>query len=654
MRTLPNQFLPVSPNDMKTRGWDECDFICVTGDAYVDHPSFGIVLIARLLESQGFRVGMIAQPEWESAASYRVLGKPRLAFLVTAGNIDSMVNNYTAAKRHRHDDVYSPGRKGGLRPDRAAITYSIRIREAFGRVPIILGGLEASLRRLAHYDYWQDKVRKSVLIDSGADMIVYGMGEHQITEIAERLKNHEKIDTINDVSGTVVRKKIHDHNPDEVFLPSYEEITESVETFAKSFAIQNEHTDPFSGKRLIEPYHDCVVIQNPPAKPLCATELDTVYALPFTRTWHPSYEKDGGVPSIEEVQFSITSSRGCFGNCSFCSLTFHQGKIVSSRSHESIIQEAKAISELSNFKGNIHDVGGPTANFRLSACDKQQTHGACLHKECLTPSACKSLKVNHSEYISLLRKLRGLPNIKKVFIRSGIRFDYVMADTDDTFFRELCEHHVSGQLKVAPEHVSDSVLKLMNKTPHAVYVAFKKKFDAYNAKIGKKQYILPYFISSHPGATLKDAVALAEYFRDNRFYPEQVQDFYPTPGTVSTCMYHTGIDPRSGKKVFVAKGMHDKAMQRALMQYRNPANHDLVVEALMKAGRRDLVGFEKQCLVRPRTMKAGRRIYYEGRKTEKAGVDKETMKPGKKRIHKEAGKTGKERKNKGVRKNRQG
>jgi len=597
-------FLPISVADMKARGWEDCDFVCVTGDAYVDHPSFGIVLIARLLESQGFRVGIISQPEWESAASYRVFGKPRLAFLVTAGSIDSMVNNYTAAKKRRNDDVYSPGRAGGKRPDRAAITYSIRIREAFGRVPIILGGLEASLRRLAHYDYWQDKVRKSVLIDSGADMIVYGMGEHQILEVAKRLMDGQRIDQIDDIRGTVVRKKTHDNNSDdksdEIILPSYEEISTNTDTFVKSFKIQNENTDPFSGKRLIEPYHDCIIVQNPPSLPLSRMELDNVYSLPFTRTWHSSYDRDKGVPSVEEVQFSITSSRGCFGNCSFCSLTFHQGRIVTSRSHESILTEAEKIADLPNFKGNIHDVGGPTANFRLAACAKQETKGACINKECLTPEPCKNLRIDHSDYLSLLRKLRRIQGIKKVFIRSGIRFDYLMADTDDTFFRELCEHHVSGQLKVAPEHVSNNVLKLMNKSPHAVYVAFKRKFDDYNRKIGKKQYILPYFISSHPGSTLRDAIALAEYCRDNRFIPEQVQDFYPTPGTLSTCMYHTGIDPHTGKKVYVAKGMHEKALQRALLQYRSPHNHDLVMEALTKAGRQDLIGFGSKCLVKPR------------------------------------------------------
>jgi uncharacterized radical SAM protein YgiQ len=592
-------FLPITQTDMKKRGWDRLDFVLVTGDAYVDHASFGAAIIARLLEKNGFRIGIIAQPEWTTAASFRVLGEPRFGFLITAGNIDSMVNNYTAAKKHRNDDVYAPGRQGDLRPDRAAITYSIRVREAFGRIPVILGGIEASLRRLAHYDYWQDKVRRSVLIDAGADIIVYGMGERQILEIARSLGTGTPVSEITSVPGTVIKAKAYSASENVLFLPEFEKIQTDKRAFAESFKIQYANCNPYSAKTLVETYSDCLIVQNPPSLPLSRAELDEVYELPYARTGHPCYEKSGGVPAIEEVRFSITSNRGCFGNCNFCSLTFHQGQIIQSRSHESVLREANLIIGLPDFKGYIHDVGGPTADFQKPACQKMAAKGPCPNRDCLVPVPCKNLDADHTEFLSLLRKLRALPGIKKVFLRSGLRFDYILCDSDNSFFRELVEHHVSGQLKVAPEHVSDRVLALMNKTPHSVYREFKKRFDAYNNRLGKKQYLLPYFISSHPGSTLDDAILLAEYFRDNRFIPEQVQDFYPTPGTLSTAMYHTGLDPRTMKPLYVPKSMREKAMQRALMQYRNPKNLDLVTDALRAAGRDDLIGFGRNCLVRP-------------------------------------------------------
>jgi uncharacterized radical SAM protein YgiQ len=594
-----NDFLPISQHDMKRRGWDELDFVLVTGDAYVDHPSFGAAVIARLLEKHGYRIGIIAQPDWTGAAGFRVLGKPRLGFLVTAGSIDSMVNHYTVAKKKRSDDVFSPGRQGGLRPDRAAISYAIRIREAFGRIPVILGGIEASLRRLAHFDYWQDKVRRSVLIDSGADLIVYGMGERQIVEIATALQEGRPIEEITGVRGTVYRTKTFEGNVDVVTLPSYETVARDKEAFAESFRLQYEQSDSCSNKILVEPYADCQVVQNPPALPLAPHELDEIYELPYQRAAHPVYEAQGGVNSIEEVRFSLVSSRGCFGNCSFCSLTFHQGRTVQSRSADSVVREAEALTRLPDFKGYIHDVGGPTANFTHPACARQERGGSCPNRECLVPSPCPNLDTDHSEYLALLRRLRALPGIKKVFIRSGLRYDYLMADRSQTFFRELVEHHVSGQLKVAPEHVSEEVLALMHKPPHHTYVQFKKRFDELNRRLGKKQFLLPYFISSHPGSTLEDAIDLACFFRDNRFTPEQVQDFYPTPGTLSTCMYHTELDPFTRRPVFVAKSLKDKAVQRALMQYRNPKNHHIVLDALTRSGRQDLIGFGPECLVRP-------------------------------------------------------
>jgi uncharacterized radical SAM protein YgiQ len=592
-------FLPISKDDMNRRGWDDLDFVLVTGDAYVDHPSFGAAVISRLLEKHGYRVGIIAQPEWMGAAAFRALGRPRLGFLVTAGNIDSMVNNYTAAKKRRNDDVYAPGRRGGLRPDRAAISYAIRVREAYGRIPVILGGLEASLRRLAHFDYWQEKVRRSVLIDSGADLIVYGMGERAILEIAAALSAGRAAVEITNVRGTVYRTKTFPTGGDIIALPSFEKVETDKRAFAASFRIQYENSEPSVARALVEPYADCFIVQNPPAPPLSPPELDEVYELPYRRAAHPVYDDQGGVSAIEEVRFSLVSSRGCFGNCSFCSLTFHQGRTVQPRSADSVVREAIGLTKLPGFKGYIHDVGGPTADFFRPACARQARGATCRDRECLTPAPCPNLDADHSQYLALLRRLRALPGVKKVFVRSGLRFDYILLDKTPAFLRELVEHHVSGQLKVAPEHVCDEVLALMHKPPHRVYLEFKEKFDELNRRLGKKQYLLPYFISSHPGSTLADAIDLACYFRDNRFAPEQVQDFYPTPGTLSTCMYHTGLDPFTLRPVYVAKSRQEKALQRALMQYRNPKNHRLVADALRRTGREDLIGFGRDCLVRP-------------------------------------------------------
>ncbi len=600
---MQRDFLPISTLDMEKRGWSQCDFVFVTGDAYVDHPSFGTAVISRVLESHGFKVGIIPQPDWKDAESISILGVPRLGFLVSSGNMDSMVNHYSVAKKRRQTDAYSPGGKMGLRPDHATVVYCNLIRKKYKNIPIIIGGIEASLRRLAHYDYWSDKVKRSILLDSQADLISYGMGEHSIVQIAEALDSGLDIKDITFIDGTVYKAKSLDSVYDAVMLPSFESILESKREFAKSFNIQYNNTDPYSGKRLVEAYGGKeYVVQNPPAKPLTQSEMDRVYSLPYMRDYHPSYEEAGGIPAIQEVKFSLVSNRGCFGGCNYCALTFHQGRILQTRSHESIISEANQLIWDKDFKGYIHDVGGPTANFRHIACEKQKAKGACVNKQCLYPSPCKNLKVDHKDYMELLRKLRNLPNVKKVFIRSGIRFDYLMADKDDKFIEELCEHHVSGQLKVAPEHISDSVLSLMGKPENAVYEKFQERYKRTNAKLGKKQYIVPYLISSHPGSTLKEAVELAEYLRDLGYMPEQVQDFYPTPSTISTCMYYTGLDPRTMKEVYVPKLPHEKAMQRALIQYRNPKNYELVVEALKKAGRTDLIGFDKKCLVRPRQL----------------------------------------------------
>lgn len=595
---MNTKFLPVTKEEMEARGIWQPDFVYICGDAYVDHPSFGAAIITRLLESRGYSVGMIAQPDWRKKESIAVFGEPRLGFLVSAGNMDSMVNHYTVAKKHRKQDAYSPGGKMGLRPDRAVTVYSNLIRQTYKHTPIILGGIEASLRRLAHYDYWSDGMKRSVLMDAGADLISYGMGECSILEIAEALDKGFPVSSITFIPGTVYKTK---EMPKGELLPSYEQLCENKKAYADSFRIQYENTDAFSGKVLIEDYGNRgYVVQNPPAKPLSQKEMDEVYALPYARTYHPMYEKQGKIPAIEEIKFSITSNRGCFGGCNFCALTFHQGRIVQTRSHASIIEEAKSYVTEKDFKGYIHDVGGPTADFRHPACKKQERKGVCTNRQCLFPKPCKNLDTDHKDYLELLRKLRNISGVKKVFIRSGIRFDYVNADTSSAFLDELAKYHVSGQLRVAPEHVSDEVLYYMGKPEHAVYQQFLKKFEKANARSGKKQYVVPYLMSSHPGCTITEAVKLAEYVRDMGFMPEQVQDFYPTPSTMSTCMYYTGIDPRTGKKVYVPKTFKEKAMQRALLQYKNPENYELVKEALLLAGRKDLIGFDKKCLIRPR------------------------------------------------------
>ena len=604
---MENKFLPVSRREMEERGWDQVDFVYISGDAYVDHPSFGHAIITRLLEAHGYRVGIIAQPDWKDKNSITVFGEPRLAFLVSAGNMDSMVNHYSVSKKRRSQDAYTPGGVMGKRPDYACVVYGNLIRQTYKKTPVILGGIEASLRRLAHYDYWSDRLKRSVLLDSGADLISYGMGERSIVEIADALNAGIRVEDLTYIDGTVCKVKDREAIYDAVELPAYSELQKDRLRYAESFYTQYCNTDPFTAKRLIEPYSEHVyVVQNPPAKPLSQTEMDDVYALPYMRTYHPMYEKDGGIPAISEVKFSLISNRGCFGACSFCALTFHQGRIIQTRSHESLIEEAKLLTEEPDFKGYIHDVGGPTANFRHPACDKQLTHGACKHRQCLFPKPCKNLNVDHKDYLKLLRSLREISKVKKVFIRSGIRFDYVMADPDDTFMRELCEYHVSGQLKVAPEHIADPVLQMMGKPENSVYRAFTEKYKKINEQLGKKQYLVPYLMSSHPGSTLKEAVALAEYLRDLGYMPEQVQDFYPTPSTISTCMYYTGVDPRTMKPVYVPKSPHEKAMQRALIQYRNPKNYELVMEALKKVGREDLIGFGKHCLIRPRQTKEDR------------------------------------------------
>ena len=595
-----SQFLPVTRKEMEDRGWDQVDFAYVTGDAYVDHSSFGSAIISRLLESRGYRVGIIPQPDWRHKESISVFGEPRLGFLVSAGNMDSMVNHYTVAKKHRQKDSYSPGGQMGLRPDRAVIVYSNLIRQTYKKTPIILGGIEASLRRMAHYDYWDNKIKHSVLMDSGADLISYGMGEHSIVEIAEALDAGLPVEEITYIAGTVYKCKDLGRAFEPIVLPSFEEIQTDKMAYARSFAIQYQNTDPFTAKTMAESYGTKgYVIQNPPALPLTQEEMDDVYDLPYTGQYHPMYEKDGGIPALEEIKFSLTSNRGCFGSCSFCALTFHQGRILQTRSHESILKEAVHMTQDREFKGYIHDVGGPTADFRQPSCQKQLTKGVCKNRHCLFPTPCKNLTADHRDYVSLLRKLRDLPKVKKVFIRSGVRFDYVLADPDKTFLEELARYHVSGQLRVAPEHVSDQVLKYMGKPSHEVYQQFLKEFDKANKRAGLQQFAVPYFMSSHPGCTMKEAVKLAEYVRDLGFTPEQVQDFYPTPSTLSTCMYYTGIHPLTGEKVYVPKAPHEKAIQRALMQYKNPANRELVLEGLRMAGRMDLVGYGEKCLIRP-------------------------------------------------------
>ena len=617
---MKGNFLPITREEMKERGWDQVDFVYVSGDAYVDHPSFGHAIITRLLESRGYRVGIIAQPDWRKPESVQVFGEPRFGFLVSAGNMDSMVNHYSVSKKRRKTDAYTPGGEMGKRPDYACVVYGNLIRQTYKKTPIILGGIEASLRRMAHYDYWSDKLKRSVLLDSGADVISYGMGEHSIVELAEALDAGIPVEDITYIAGTVVKTKSLDSIYDAEILPSFEDLKADKMNYARSFYTQYLNTDAFNGKRLVEPYSDHLyVVQNPPAAPLTQMEMDDVYSLPYQRTYHPSYEAKGGVPAIKEIKFSLISNRGCFGGCSFCALTFHQGRIVQVRSHESLIEEAKEITKDKDFKGYIHDVGGPTANFRHPSCKKQMEHGVCKTRQCLFPSPCKNLDADHRDYVSLLRKLRDIPKVKKVFIRSGIRFDYLLADKKQEFLRELCEYHVSGQLKVAPEHVAGPVLSLMGKPEHKVYEEFTRQFYKMNEKIGKEQYLVPYLMSSHPGSTLKEAVELAEYCRDLGYMPEQVQDFYPTPSTLSTCMYYTGVDPRTMQKVYVPKSPHEKAMQRALIQYRNPELYDLVIEALHKAGRSDLIGFGPKCLVRPRQMRGSGNDKKAGRNEPKKG-----------------------------------
>lgn len=606
-RTVPRpgreKFLPVSRADMDARGWDACDFVYICGDAYVDHSSFGMAIISRILEAHGYRVGIICQPDWNDPESISILGEPRLGFLVSAGNMDSMVNHYSVTKHRRHTDAYTPGGEAGRRPNRAVTVYGNLIRRTYKKAPIIIGGIEASLRRLAHYDYWQDKLKRSVLLDSGADLLIYGMGEHAIIEIADALDAGLPVDQITYVDGTVYRTSgegaldaVYDYH----LLPSWDELNSDRLTYAKSFNIQQQNMDPITGQRLVEPYPNGIfVVQNPPSATLTTQEMDEVAELPYARHWHPDYDKAGGIPAFSEVRFSISSNRGCFGECSFCALTFHQGRVLQVRSHDSIMREAEALTHDPEFKGYINDVGGPTANFFRPACNKQLKHGVCKNKRCLWPSVCKNMVVDESGYTQLLRDLRSIPGIKKVFIRSGIRFDYTMADASDEFMLELLQHHVSGQLRLAPEHVSDAVLSVMGKPSRAVYDAFCRRFDKINKEYGLNQFVVPYLISSHPGSTMKEAVELACAVRDMGYMPEQVQDFYPTPGTLSTCMYYTGIDPRDMTPVFAETTPHGKELQRALLQWFRPDKKKLVIEALQKAGREDLIGYGPKCLVRP-------------------------------------------------------
>ena len=607
------EFLPVSKEDMESRGWWWYDFLLVTGDAYVDHPSFGAAVIGRVLEAEGFRVAVLSQPDWHSADAFKAMGKPKYGVLIGSGNLDSMVAHYTAAKKHRSEDFYSPGKKAGLRPDHAVIVYANRAREAFPDVPIVIGGMEASLRRFAHYDYWDDKVRRSALIDSGADILVYGMGEYATIEIAKRLKKKEPVSSITDIRGTAVA--VNDPSVcvyDSVTLPSYEDVCDSIRHYADATRIEYAEHDPVRGKALIQQHDRRYLLVNPPAMPLATAELDRVAELPYTKQYHPMYESMGGVPGIEEVKFSVIHNRGCFGGCNFCSLAFHQGRMVTCRSHESVIREVTALTKFPDFKGYINDVGGPSANFRQTSCKKQLKCGMCADRRCLAPTPCPNLDADHSDYLSLLRKLRAIPGVKKVFVRSGIRYDYMLEDKNQEFFSELVKYHISGQLKVAPEHCIDSVLDYMGKPHIGVYEKFMDKYKRLNNKHCKEQYIVPYLMSSHPGSTLQDAVALAEYLNKMGRQPEQVQDFYPTPGTISTCMYYTGIDPTTMKSVYVAKSFHEKAMQRALLQWKRPDKRKLVIEALKAAGREDLIGFGPNCLVRPEYAGSG----YKGKKKE--------------------------------------
>lgn len=605
-------FLPATIEEMKERGWEKPDFVYVCGDAYVDHSSFGAAIICRMLEHYGYKVCIIAQPDWHSTKDFTRFGEPRLAFLVSAGNIDSMVNHYTVAKKRRSKDVYSPGGESGHRPDRATIVYCNKIREVYKNTAIVIGGIEASLRRLLHYDYWDNKVRRSILLDSAADLLLYGMGEHQIIELAEALDSGLPIEEITFLRGSVYKTRDKNRIGDCIWLPSFDEVVSDKKKYIESFMIQYKNTDAITARTLAEEYREGIVVQNAPSAPLTSDELDTVYALPFMRTYHPMYEKMGGIPAIEEIKFSISANRGCFGNCNFCAIAFHQGRTVSARSDESIIKEAKTMTKEKDFKGYIHDVGGPTANFMRTSCEKQKKFGVCKDKQCLFPEKCSNLIVDHKRYLKLLRKLREIPKVKKVFIRSGIRYDYLIYDKDESFFNELCKYHISGQLRVAPEHVSDKVLEKMGKPSREVYDSFIKRFNEINKKSGLDQYCIPYLMSSHPGSDLRAAIELAEYLRDIGHMPEQVQDFYPTPGTLSTCMYYTEIDPRTGKSVYVPKNPHEKAMQRALMQYRIPSNYELVKEALIKAHREDLIGYTPHCLIRPEKSKENNKVNSRG------------------------------------------
>ncbi len=613
-------FLPISREDMNNRGWDQLDFLYISGDAYVDHPSFGHAVITRVLESEGYKVGIIAQPDWKTNDDFMTLGRPKYGVLISSGVIDSMVNHYTASKKPRSEDAYSPGGKAGCRPDRAVIVYANKAKEIFKDIPVIIGGLEASLRRFAHYDYWDNKVRRSILQDSKADLLIYGMGEKPILEIAKLLQEGKSVKEIRNIRGTAYMSRLDDlsdgireciesssDSKDIALLNSFEEVSADKKLYAEAFKVQYDEQDSITGRTLVQKHSERYVVQNPPSPTLSVSEMDRIYALPYERTYHPVYEKYGGIPAIREVEFSITSHRGCYGGCSFCALNFHQGRAVQKRSQASIMNEAKKLTWQPGFKGYIHDIGGPTANFRNKACEKQVKYGTCKGKQCMFPEPCKNLIVDHSEYLGLLRKLRELPSVKKVFIRSGIRYDYLMLDKNDDFFIELCEHHVSGQLKVAPEHVVDRVLSRMGKPGRKVYDRFVKKFHDINKKIHKEQYLVPYLISSHPGSDLKAAVELAEYLHNMGHMPEQVQDFYPTPGTLSTCMFYTGLDPRNMEKVYVPKAPKEKAMQRALLQYRKKENYNLVYEALKSAGREDLIGFGRNCLIRPKRQNPARR-----------------------------------------------
>lgn len=597
---MENDFLPICKEDMAKRGWDRLDFLFVSGDAYVDHPSFGPAILCRLLEKYGYRVGIISQPDWRSTLDFKKMGKPRLGVLVSAGNLDSMLNKFTAAKKFRSTDNYSPGGKAGRRPDRATIVYCNRIREAWKDVPIIIGGIEASLRRFAHYDYWSNTVRRSILIDSRADILIYGMGERQLKEVAEQLEQGIHISDIRSVQGTCYRTDSIEHLWDYIEVPSYNCVSTDKQAFNQAFKVQYQEQDAIRGKTVVQNHGEYFIVQNAPALPLSTKEMDEIYDLPYQRTYHPIYEEFGGVPAIQEVKFSLVSHRGCFGGCSFCAIVSHQGRIIQSRSRESIINEAKLIIAMPDFKGYIHDIGGPTANFRIQSCQKQSERGTCKLRQCLAPAPCKELVANHTDYLSLLRTLRTLPGVKKVFIRSGLRYDYLMADpNNEEFLRELCEHHISGQLKVAPEHISPKVTNLMGKAGKGVYLKFMQAYKRINKVIGKEQYLVPYFMSSHPGSGLKEAIELAEFIRDLNYRPEQVQDFIPTPGSLSTCIYHTGINPLTNEKVYVAKDAQEKKMQRGLMQYRDPKNYQLVYEALIKGNRQDLIGSGPKCLIRP-------------------------------------------------------